>query len=309
MAVALLIASFIACSACQQFSLPSPSRSADLQADVNFGKVYVSAGNSLYRLNSNFVLEERLNLTNGVVNISLSTNGRWLIVCLTDLSCEVYNATNLAAHSVFRRENVIKSTENVALFAVEDSFYVGSVLSTRTGIQQQIALGQYTFAENEDHYGIAESGLYPINATSFERNMYGGFVRGDYAYYFAVDNGPTDTRSLRVQRVCSNSNFAALYELSLFCSIPPNSTTRISGVSIVEDFAGRPGSTVVLSINQPQSSKHYVCLFDLDSIDSIMGEKYSSCVSETGQIKLAWQSHATSCSTQQFTVSYLMAHS
>ena len=40
-------------------------------------------------------------------------------------------------------------------------------------------------------------------------------VRGNYAYYFAVDSNPRDVRAYRVMRVCHNSDFSALYELEL----------------------------------------------------------------------------------------------
>ena len=86
------------------------------------GSVYTSAGSQLYRLNGNLRLEETRNLTSEAVNSSLSSDGRWLVVCLTDLSCEVYNATNFSAGHVFRRENATKSIMNLALFAAEDSF-------------------------------------------------------------------------------------------------------------------------------------------------------------------------------------------
>ena len=57
----------------------------------------MSAGSQLYRLSSSLGLEETGVLTSEAMNISLSNNGRWLVVCLTDLSCEVYNATNFSA--------------------------------------------------------------------------------------------------------------------------------------------------------------------------------------------------------------------
>ena len=121
----LLLVAAIANS--QLFNFPSsPSRSPDLQLDRD-GRIYSSAGNQLYRLNSNFVQEESWPLTTEAVNISLSSDGRWLVVCLTDLSCEVYNANNFSAGHVFRRENVIISVDNFALFAAEDNFYVGGI--------------------------------------------------------------------------------------------------------------------------------------------------------------------------------------
>ena len=165
-------------SGCQRFDFPSsPSRSPGLQVDRE-GKVYTAAGNQLYRLNGNLVLEETRELTSEALNISLSSGGRWLVVCLTDLSCEVYNATNFAAGnvSVMRsgRRSRIVSTENIALFAAEDSFYVGGItvsgsfLSGQTGI----VLGQYGFGGSQNR---SVSRSYDITENDFVRNFYAGW--------------------------------------------------------------------------------------------------------------------------------------
>ena len=310
-------------SSCQRFSLPStPSRSPGLQVD-GAGKIYVSSESQLYRLNSNLKLEETRSLTSEAVNISLSTNGRWLVVCLTDLSCEVYNATNLAVEPVIRRENVIRAPENVALFVAEDSFYVGSIsVADGSGAQKQIILGQYGFAGNRN--GTAESGTYSITTNEFEsrrnifipvfvRNFYGGFVRESNAYYFATDNNPSSSNvsSIRVIRVCHNSDFGALYELSLGCGgITPSFDTRISGISVKDNFAGMSGTTIVLSRNQPQSSQNFLCFFNLEMIDNIMQQKFDSCTVAMGntqeQIHLAWRNTVTSC--DDFMVSNLACY-
>ena len=83
-------------------------------------------------------------------------------------------------------------------------------------------------------------------------------------------------------RVCHNSNLNALYELSLGCAgVSPASETRISGISVVEDFAGTSGATVVLSRNRPGSTQNVVCLFSLQKIDNMMQEKFTSCSEAT----------------------------
>ena len=301
MALFILLMSFATSITCQQYHLPSPSRSYDLQVDGTGSLgVFVSSGRGLYRLSSNLELEETRNLTSEAVNISLSTDGRCLVVCLTDLSCEVYNATNLSAEPVFRRENVTRSPENVALFAAKDSFYVGSISIGNSGVQEQITLSQYKFTD-----GAAKSNDYDITRLpKFERNIYGGFVSGNHAYYFAVDNNPSRIRDIRVMRVCHNSDFSALYELTLGCGgRTPSSDTRISGVSLVDGFAagvlGPIKSVVVLSRSRPESSQNYVCLYNLTMIDSFMQGKYDSCSTATGttseQIELAWKILPTFC--------------
>ena len=282
LAISLTLSLTTVCANDQSFNLPATSRSPDLQTDGS-GRIYVSAGSQLYRLSSSLELEETRVLTSEAMNISLSSNGRWLVVCLTDLSCEVYNATNFSAGPTFRREYVITDTRNVVLFAAEDSFYVGGIsMDVNTGVQRQMVLGQYGFTGNRT--GVAQSQTYTIERIGFERNFHSGFVREDYAYYFAVDNNPRtgDVRAFKVLRVCHNSNFSALYELSLDCAgVTPAFNTRISGISVVEDFAGTSGISVVLSRNRPESTQNSVCLFSLQMIDNMMQEKFTSCSEAT----------------------------
>ena len=294
----------VAISNCQQFNLPLPTiRSPGLQVDTA-GKIYTLSGSQVYRLNSNLELEETRNLSSEAVNISLSSDGRWLVVCLTDLSCEVYNATNFSAGHVFREKNVITSMDNIALFVTEDSFYVGGIVS---GAQPMIVLGQYVFARKQGSTANSTRS-YAITRSGFQRNFYGfGFVRGSNTYYFATDNEPSSFRRLKVLRVCHNSDFGALYELSLRCGgRTPGSNTRISGVSVVDNFAGMSGPTVVLSTNRPlPSSQNVVCLYNLEAIDRRIQEKFDSCAADsTGveQIELDWLNDEPGC--LGFSVSY-----
>ena len=290
LAIVLILSLTVISTPDQRFNVPAQSRSPDLQTDGS-GRVYVSAGSQLYRLNSTLELEETKKLNSEAVNISLSSDGRWLVVCLTDLSCEIYNATNLSAGQVFRREHAIKSPENIALFAAEDSFYVGSIETDDGGTQQQMLLSQYGFSGF--NLGVAEAGNYSITQTDFERNFYSGFVIGGSAYYFAIDSNPASFRGIRVMRVCHDSNFSALHELTLGCGgVAPTSNTRISGVSLVQDFAGLSGTTVVLSRSRPGNNQNYVCLYSLEAIDDVMQRKYSSCSSSVNEsmeeVALAW---------------------
>ena len=277
-----------------------PPRSPNLQTDDR-GRVYVSAERQLYRLDSQLLLEEEKSLNSEVVNISLSSNGRWLVVCLADLSCEVYNATNLSAQPVFRRENAIRSTENVALYAADDSFYVGSIATEdeAKGSQTQtaIALGHYGFYGRRG--GLSETGEYSVTQTDFERNLYSGIIVGDYTYYFAIDSNPATLRGIRVMRVCHDSNFSALHELTLGCGgVSPTSNTRISGLEFVENFAGLSGNNVALTRSRPGTNQNYVCFYSLEAIDSAMQRKYNSCSTAVSgsleQVAVAWLDTADS---------------
>ena len=275
----------------------------DIQVDeMDTDRIYVSAGSHLYGLNGNLELKEIRSLTSKSVNISLSSDGRRLVVCMTDLSCEVYNAANLSNGSITRRPNAIISAKNMALFAADDRFYVGSI---SPGAQRQIFLNWYAYSGNQ--WG---SGTYDINRDGFERSFYGGFVKGSNAYYFATDNinkpliGDDRLRNFKVMRVCNNSSssIGALYELSLGCdSLRPGADTHISGISVVEDFAGIPGTTIILSRSRPESAQNFVCLYSLQMINTMMQRKFDSCSSSqlgsTETIKLAWRNPSIHCST------------
>lgn len=285
-----LLMSFALCAVCHQFVFLNPLQSPALQVD-GLGKAFVSGGRQLLRLNRELELEVTRNLTSDVVNISLSSEGGWFVVCLTDLSCEVYNMTNLSSQPILRRENAIISTESVALFAGEDSFYVGSF---STGALDQITLGQYKLNGN---YTMNN---YDVTLQNFERSFYNGFIQENNAYYFVVDNNPPVVRGIRVMRVCHNSNFSALHELTLGCGgLAPSFNTRIGGLSVVYNFAGSTEATVILSRSRPGSSRNYVCLYSLPNIDSIMELKYNSCSAARAgtreQIDLAWKSDTRFC--------------
>ena len=275
-----------------------------IQVDkIDTDRIFVSAGIHLYQLNGNLELEAITNLTSESVSISLSGDGTWLVVCMADLSCEVYYAANLSDGPLTRRPNATISAKNVILFAAGDRFYTGSIALDNSGAQRQILLNWYRYSGNQ-----MGSGTYDINRDGFERNFYDGFVKGSNAYYFATDNKPLNNddrlRSFKVMRVCHNSSIGALYELSLGCGgLRPRADTRISGISVVEDFAGMPGTTIVLSRSRPRSTQNFVCLYSLQIIDTMMQTKFNDCfTSRVDSIKLAWRNPGMFCAATQFQV-------
>ena len=83
-----------------------------------------------------------------------------------------------------------------------------------------------------------------------------------------------------------------MYEFTLICgSRTPVGSTRISGVSVVDDLSGMSGPTVILSVNHPlPSTVNFVCLYNLDTIDDRMQEKFDSCdTNGNKQIALSWR--------------------
>ena len=292
-ALVFVLSLFLVVANCQQstqpqYGLPSSlSRPPSLQVDGS-GRVFVGAGDQLIRLDSNLVPQENLILANeSVVNISLSSDGSRLVVCLTDLSCAVYNATDFSTGPVFSRAGALVSLQEIALFATEDSFYVGSVELEGSVTDRNIVLGEYGLMNSD-----SRTVMYNNDRNVFERVFYGGFVRGGYAYYFVSDDGANnDVPALRVMRVCDGTpQFSVLYETQLTCGGRTfTANDRLCGLSLMESFSTLSEPTVVVTRCR-DGNANLVCLFTLALIDNEMDRIYNECSSLTGtfQVNVAW---------------------
>ena len=277
---------------------------SDMKVDGG-GRVFLAAGNQLLRLDSTLALQENVTLASSVLRVALSSDERRVVVCLSDMSCAVYNASDFGAGELLRRTGASVSSDVVALFtARENSFYVGSVVG---GATASMNLGQYGFVES-----FARSTNYRIERTNFMRTFFGGFVNGTNAYYFMTDGRPSDVRGLRVLRACDIStcsspcNFDGLYELRIDCgggSFPQNSV--ICGLSVLDSFADSSDTTVVLArCNTGTSARNRVCSFQLADIDDNMDRKYTQCAGRIGDIQLAWDSAVNRRCSSEFQVSH-----
>ena len=225
-------------------------------------------------------------------------------MCLSDLSCAVYNASDFGAGELLRRTGASASSSVLALFtAEENSFYVGSVVG---GASASMNLRQYGFGDRD----FVRSTNYPIERLSFVRTFFGGFVNGTSAYYFMADDDP---RGLRVLRAChistcsSPCNFDALYELRIDCgggTLPQNS--MICGLSVLDSFADSSDTTAVLaSCYTGNNARNQVCSFRLADIDREIDRKYTECAGGTGDIQVAWDSAVDRQCSSEFQVSTL----
>ena len=287
----------------REFSLSAAP--SDMKVDGD-GRVFLAAGNQLFRLDSTLALQENVTLSSSVLRVALSSDERRVVVCLSDLSCAVYNSSDFSAGEQLRRTGASVSSDAVALFtARENSFYVGSIVG---GAAASMNLGQYGFVEES----FARSTNYPILRTNFMRTFFGGFVSGTNAYYFMTDGSPSVVRGLRVLRACDIStcsspcSFDALYELRIDCgggTLPQNSV--ICGLSVLDSFAGSSDTTVVLArCNTGTSGRNRVCSFQLADIDREMDRKYTQCAGRTGDIQLAWDSAVNRQCSSEFQVSH-----
>ena len=288
----------------REFSLSA--RPSDMKVDGD-GRVFLAGSNQLLRLDSTIALQENVTLSSSVLKVALSSDERRVVVCLSDLSCAVYNASDFGAGEQSRRTAASVSSDVVALFtARENSFYVGSVVG---GASRSMNLGQYGFGEES----FARSTNYRIARTGFMRTFFGGFVNGTNAYYFMADGGRIEVRGLRVLRACDFSgcsigscNFNALYELRIDCgsgSFPQNSV--ICGLSVLDSFADSSDTTVVLArCNTGTSARNRVCSYQLADIDLEMDRKYTQCAGRTGDIQVAWDSARNRECSSEFQVSH-----
>ena len=277
-------------------SLPRPPT---LQVDGE-GRAFVAAGRQLLRLNSELVPEQNITLSAGALNISLSSGGERLVVCLEDSSCAVYNASDLSAEPSLVQASALTDVVNrVALFAAEDSYYAGSheLIDENAVPAGIIRLTQVGGLEGANFVRSMEYNTFP---GSFQRDFFAGFMSGTNAYYISFDTNPTIIRGIKVTRVChvtgcpggsATCGISALYEELLVCGGRPigDEEDGVCGVSVVEDFAGTTGTGIVISrCRQGFQGSNVVCYVPVAEVDRIMDTRYDSCSMGIGQVNLDW---------------------
>ena len=278
------------------------------------GRTFLAADNYLYRLDAQLVQEERVDLGATVINrgLALSSTGM-LVVCLVDLSCSVYNASNLSAGPIWSVSNAIASTDpdfGAAIFTSGETFYTGASTDAATlTLQHRMVLQQFGEGFNRSSDNNPSGTLELVfRVSNFARQFYGGFVSGDFAYYVVADYQPAGARAIRLLRVCnmpdcggpSTCGVTALYELGINCGflyITIGALTRVCGVSLVEDFSGISGPTAVVTICTPGfTTRNSLCLVDVTAVNEAMDAKYDSCITSRTlgeNIGLAWRTSSS----------------
>ncbi len=264
----------------------------DMAVDID-GRVFLAAGSRLLRLDGDLTLSEDVTVESPILQIALSADGSRLVACSVDESCAVYDvdAGNFSAGQLLKVQQTSASAVNLALFtSPNNTFYVGSEGSL-PGTSNIIYLTQYGFGD--DDFVRSPSQIdFDVQTSGFSRQFAGGFTHSMYAYYLALDSTPQDL-AVRALRVCDvdscgsgQCNFATLYEAELPCGILSSGQT-ICGVSLVENFLGSPGPTVVYSVCGP---RNHICSVPLASIDAEIEATYSACSApgSTQKIKVVW---------------------
>ncbi len=277
-----------------------------LQVDST-GRTFLAADNYLYRLNAQLVQEERVDLGATVIHqgLALSSTGM-LVVCLEDLSCSVYNASNLSTGPIRNvSDAIVDLNYGAAIIASGDTFYTGSRAENGMALQQ---FGE-GFSRSSDNNPLGMRNELVFGVSNFERQFYayGGFVSGEFAYYVVVDFEPVSARAIRLLRVCnmpdcggpSTCGVTALYELGFDCGFRRiTGFTHVCAVSLVEDFSGISGPTAVINICYGGTNS--ICVVNITAVDEVMDAKYDSCiVSRTvgEEIGLAWRTGLENCDT------------
>ncbi len=185
------------------------------------------------------------------------------MVCLEDLSCSVYNASNLSAGPIRSVSNAIASADpdfGAAIFTSGDTFYTGASTGAGTiSMQHRMVLQQFGEGFNRSFDNNPSSGTrneldLVFVVSDFSRQFYGGFVSGDFIYYVVSDYRPsTIDRAIRLLRICnmpdcggpSTCGVTALYELGINCGLQGiTEDTCLCAVSLAEDFSGISDHTI-----------------------------------------------------------------
>ncbi len=294
---------------CQSFDFLVSTNAPGLQVDST-GRAFLAAGNNLYRLSAQLLPEETVDLGATVITrgLDLSSTGT-VVVCLVDLSCSVYNGSNLSAGPIRTVTNAIASADDdfgAAIITSGDTFYTGA--STGAGSGERMVLNQFgeEFSRSSNNNPSDTRNELAFVISEFSRQFYDGFVSGDFTYYVVADYQPSSIdRAIRLLRVCNNvtdcggptCGVTALYEFGFNCGDQTISgVTRVCGVSLVEDFSGISGPTAVISICSPAFIRNSVCVVNLTAVNDALDAKYGSCiVSETGDTDLVWKTTSDNC--------------
>ena len=269
--------------------------------DQLFASSTVSNSSVVYRLNSSLAIQETLLLTGGVsvLGLTLTPDESTLVVCVSDKSCTAYDTNSLNHVSTKVFENVLASSDSVALVSASvsgggNSFYVGSSNSTG-GVN---LIGQYGLYGTASNINRTSGGLFGVTASSFSRSWFGGFVAGSYTYFVVLDvhTSPTSEAGIRVLRVCNNSYdklIASMSEIELDClglAGHVNGYARLAGVSLVTYPINGPSSyetALLIGIVTPPLGSYSgmyhsrICTYRLSQIDSKMDNVSSPSPSYT----------------------------
>ena len=298
---------------CQSFLFPVSTNAPGLQVDST-GRAYLAAGNNLYRLSAELTPDETVDLGATVITrgLDLSSTGT-VVVCLENLSCSVYNGSNLSAGPIRTVTNAIASADpdfGAAIITSGDTFYTGA----STGAGERMVLQQFGegFNRSSDNNPSNSDTVLVFEISEFARQFYGGFVSGNFTYYVVADYEPVDARAIRLLRVCnmpdcegaSTCGVTALYEAGFNCGGRTISQpTRVCGVSLVEDFSVISGPTAVISICTPGfTARSFVCVVNLTAVNVALDAKYDSCIEQTAgedageDTDLAWRGTGSSVS-------------
>ena len=121
------------------------------------------------------------------------------------------------------------------------------------------------------------------------REFLAAFRAGRFSYYVSrVEQMSTNTEEIRVSRLCNNDTpmaiassqqFSSYYEIELKCTgdgVPiPTAATYIASPNSLDD------DVIAVAVTRPGGTIS-VCTYNISTINQLMSEKYSSCLSGMG---------------------------
>ena len=263
------------------------------------------SGNQLLRLSRDLQLEQNVSLPDLGAILSLSPDGQRLLVCvngMTSRSCIIYDPSDLTTQPITTGLSIVGSGAATATtFSTEGSFYVGSyeVFDSGSSVHGRMRLSHYIYGDGSGT-PVIRSRDFDALTDKFVRIMLFGFLKDMYAYFVAVDPGPSTVAGFRVLRVCHITRCASsspcfiggLYEQTIQCGnrIGIIGGDDLCGATLVHNFGAVPGPSLIVSrCRQDRDTDNHVCLFHLTAIDANMDLSYYECSNGVDETHPAWQ--------------------
>ncbi len=244
----------------------------------SIGRTFIVSGNRLYRLSSELVEEEVVTLMDFYTHrgLALSDDDSTIVVCLFDLSCYFYNASNLNTGPVRTIPNAIVGGFSFALFMSGNSVYTASYPEDRSRmVLQQFG---HNFIRSSDVNNEAHGGSY-IFTTDTYRVFYGGEKKKDFVYYLAYDAVSHTNKLMRTCSVadCSGTSSCginALYEGVFSCGSRGPINSALLRASIMNNFGKNGLAALVMNCRLPGC---LICSVNITATNEAMDSKYDSC--------------------------------
>ena len=202
--------------------------------------------------------------------------------------CDLVQATNISQRVWRGSEVLLDGTYNAyGLFVIGPNGTSVFTAALKNEVQQSRIL-------RGNLVNVASSGgshRFSLFAKQDERDKFqpreflAAFRAGRYSYYLSrVNQMSTNTEEIRVSRLCNNDTlsyqqFSSYYEIELKCTgdgVPtPTAATYIASPNTLDN------DVIAVAVTRPGGTIS-VYMYNISTINQLMSEKYSSCLSGMG---------------------------